>query len=51
MAILQDDKINIWKISQVETMGVLIMKRRMVFLIQCTITVHRETGRGQGHEF
>lgn len=50
MAILQDDKINIWKISHGND-GSFTEEERERYFDQCIITVHRETGRGQGHEF
>lgn len=48
--ILQDEKINIWKISHGND-GSFTEEERERYFDQCIITVHRETGRGQGHEF
>lgn len=46
----QDDKINIWKISHGNN-GSFTAEERERYLDQCIITVHRDTGKGQGDEF
>ena len=48
--ITQDDKINIWKISHGND-GSFTEEEREKYFDQGIITVHRDTGRGQGNEF
>jgi hypothetical protein len=48
--ITQDDKINIWKISHGND-GSFSEEEREKYFDQGIITVHRDTGRGQGNEF
>lgn len=48
--IQQDDKINIWKVSHGNN-GSFTAEERERYLDQSIITVHRETGKGQGAEF
>ena len=50
MTISQDDKINIWKISHGND-GSFTEEEKEKYLDQGIITVHRDTGRGQGNEF
>lgn len=50
MTISQSDKINVWKISHGND-GSFTEVEREKYYDQGIITVHRDTGKGQGHDF